>query len=298
MKKIYVLGVSLTDAQSEQLKTIGEIIAIDSVESVDDLVVKTKDADVIFSDGDYLLESLPKLKNVFVTYPYVELGSFDSQELAQNGVYVANAQGGNKNSVAEWVMFMVLSLFRKFNPMVRAKESFTFKLEETLEDKKVLILGHGCIGKRIGELCQCFSMEVSYFDKGDDLAMLSKEADIVINALNCNPSTNKILDQKFFGGMKQGSYFIAFNRQFTYDLDALIAVINDGIIAGAAIDCDPEDYGDVTNDFYKKALSCEKILVTPHVAFSTKQASQRGKEITVQNIVSYLAGKPQNIIEK
>ena len=102
--------------------------SLESPESVEYFLDKSEGMDVIYSDGDYLLESLPKLKNVFVTYPYIELGSFSSDELEKNGVLVANAQGGNRDSIVEWVMYMTLSLFRQFFTKVRAAESSPFEL--------------------------------------------------------------------------------------------------------------------------------------------------------------------------
>ena len=98
--------------------------------------------------------------------------------------------------------------------------------------------------------------------------------------------------------LKPGCYFITFARPYTYDIDGLIKAINNGIIAGAAIDCDPENFGDTTNEFYRKALSNSKILVTPHIAFSTKQASANGREIAIQNIEAFIKGEPKNIVKK
>ena len=98
--------------------------------------------------------------------------------------------------------------------------------------------------------------------------------------------------------LKQGSFYLTFVRPYTYDIDGLIESINDNIVAGAAIDCDPEDSGDTKNEFYLKLLSNPKILVTPHVAFATKQASINGREISIQNIESYISGNPKNILKK
>ena len=97
---------------------------------------------------------------------------------------------------------------------------------------------------------------------------------------------------------KKGVYYISFVRPYTYDLDGLLKSIDRGIVGGAAIDCDPEKFGDTTNEFYKKALSNPKVLVTPHIAFSTKQAIVNGAEIAVKNIEAFVAGKPQNILTK
>jgi len=298
MKKIVTLGIKLNDDHKKRLEQIGELYVKDSPESAEDFIKQTKDADVIYSDGDYLLESLPKLENVFVTYPYVELGVFDSEELEKNGILVANAKGGNRDSIVEWVIYMALSLFRNFRPMVNATKSFSFELNESLRGKKVLIVGHGSIGSQIGVMCEAFGMEVSFFNRDDDLSLKSRGIDLVINALNCNSSSKNLLNESFFMGLKKGCYFISFARPYTYDIDGLIRSIDNCVVAGAGIDCDPEPFGDTENAFYKKCLSNEKILVTPHIAFSTNQAAINGREIAIKNIESFLAGNPINIMKK
>ena len=68
-KKIITLGINLKDEYKKRLESVGELVIQESPESVEDFLKKTKDADVIFSNGDFLLDTLPKLKNVFVTYP-------------------------------------------------------------------------------------------------------------------------------------------------------------------------------------------------------------------------------------
>lgn len=298
MKQIVTLGVTLSNEHKNRLKKIGNLLEADSPESVEDFLKKTEDADVVYSNGDFLLESLPKLRNVFVTYPYVELGTFNSDELTKNGVTVANGSGGNRDSIAEWAIFAILALFRKFIPMVRAKENFDVKMQESLAGKLALIVGHGTIGTRIGNLCTAFDMNVDYFDRGDDLAKKSKNADLIVNSLNCNSSSKNLLDLDFFMKLKKGAYYVTFARPYTYDIDGVIKSIEAGVLAGAGIDCDPEGFGDTTNAFYQKCMSNEKILVTPHIAFSTNQAIAGGAEVAIQNIESFIAGKPQNVLRK
>lgn len=298
MTKIIVFGVNFNDEQKNRLEKIGNVIYESSPETSDELVKKANGFDVICSDGSCLLESLPKLKNVFVTYPYIELGVFDSEELKKNGVLVANTQGSSRETIAEWVLFMVLSLFRQFIPLVRITTQPDFQLYESLVNKKILIIGKGNIGTRIGDLLTSFDAKVDYFQKGDDLSTKSNNVDMVVNSLNCNSSTKNLLDEKFFMSLKKGAYFISFVRYYTYDINGLIKAINNNIVAGAAIDCDPEEVFDTTNDFYKKVLNNPKILVTPHIAFSSKFASTNGREFAIQNIESYIADKPIRLINK
>jgi D-3-phosphoglycerate dehydrogenase len=298
MKQIITLGITLKDDHKKRLAAIGELKELESPVSAEDLLKKTKGADVIYSNGNFLLESLPKLENVFVVYPYIEIGPFNSEELEKNKVFVANSKGGNADSIVEWVIYMVISLFRKFGPKVRATEDFPFELQESLQGKKVLVIGHGSIGSQIGILCNAFGMDVVFFDRGNDLTTSSKDADLIVNALNCNSTSKNLLDESFFMNLKKGCYYVTFVRPYTYSLDGLIKSIDNGIVAGAAIDCDPEGFGDTKNKFYQKALSNDKILVTPHIAFSTTQASANGKEIAIQNIESFLGGNPINILKK
>lgn len=298
MTKIIVLGANLQNDQKARLESLGEVKYFPSPSSSEELLKLAAGADVLYSNGAFLLDSLPKLRKMFVTYPYVELGVFNSEDLKKNGVTIANSQGGNRPSIIEWVMFMTLSLFRKFGPMVRATKNFPVELQETLSGKKVLIVGKGSIGTKITIPCQAFGMEVDFFERGDDLMAKSANIDLIINAINCNSTSKNLLDENFFMSLKKGAYFVSFVRQYTYSLDGLIKSINSGIVGGAAIDCDPEKFGDTTNEFYQKALSNPKILVTPHIAFSTKQAVANGAEIAVQNIEAFIAGKPQNVLTK
>lgn len=296
--KIVTVGISLSDSEGKRLRGLGELVSYDGAESKADFLGKTDDADVVYSDGEFLLESLPDMKDVFVTYPYIELGQFDSEELAKKNVYVANARGGNRDSIVEWVVFMTLALFRKFIPKVRVAEDIAFERTRSLAGKAALVVGHGNIGTKIGEVLTAFDMDVKFFNRGDDLGELSKDADLVVNALSVNRTSKNLLDRDFFAGMKEGAYFVSFVRQDTYDLESLINAIDSGIVAGAAIDCDPEDSGDTRNDFYQKALACEKILVTPHVAYATVEAAKKGREVVIENIEAFAAGEMKNVVKK
>ena len=191
-----------------------------------------------------------------------------------------------------------LSMFRQLPTFLRTTTQYPFTSTESLEGKEVLIVGHGTIGTELGERLQSFGMNVSYFNRGDDLIKASSTADLIVNALNCNPSTENMLSADYFSGLKKGARYLTFSRPFTYDIDGLISAIDAGIVSEAAIDCDPEPLFDISNEFYKKCLTNEHIFVTPHVAGITTQAGKNGTEIMVQNVEQYLAGTPQNIIKK
>jgi len=96
MPKIIVSGVALDDSQKKRLEALAEVIYFSSPNNSEELIRQTEGADVLLSNGSFLLDSLPALNNIFVTYPYIELGVFNSEDLKKKGVIVANAQGGNR----------------------------------------------------------------------------------------------------------------------------------------------------------------------------------------------------------
>ncbi len=98
--------------------------------------------------------------------------------------------------------------------------------------------------------------------------------------------------------LKKGAYYVSFVRQHTYDLDGMLKSLDAGILAGVGIDCDPEAPGDTSNGFYQKVLSHKNALVTPHIAFSTTQASRNGKEFLVRNVEAYCKGEATNVVSK
>jgi phosphoglycerate dehydrogenase-like enzyme len=299
MKKITITGsFPFTNEQKTRLEALGEVKTVTNYSSSEEWLSAIQGSDVILSDGDYLYENLENLENVFVTYPYIELGAFDSEKLKAKGVYVANAKGGNRNSIVEWVIFVTLSLFRKFPKYLRTSINHEFTRHSSLEGKKVLIIGKGSIGTGVGEALEALKMKVEYFVRGDDLKMKSKDADLIVNALNCNSSSKNLLNEEFFLSLNPGSYYVTFARPYTYDIEGVIKSIDRDILAGAGIDCDPEPLFDTTNAFYQKCIKNEKILVTPHVAGITKEAGVNGLEIAIQNIEAYLSGEPQNILTK
>jgi len=299
MKKISLIGtINFSDEQIKRLKSLGEVKTLPSPKSAEEWSIISEESDVICSDGSGLLDSIYHLKDVFVTYPYIELGDFDSKRLEKNKVLIANTRGSNRDSIVEWVIFMALSLFRKFPSMINVKKDIPLEFNQSLSGKKVLIVGKGNIGTKIGEVCRSLGMEVDFFCRGDNLHSKASTADLILNSLNCNSTSKNLLDEKFFISLKTGAYFVSFVRPYTYDLDGLIKSLNNNILAGAAIDCDPERPGDTKNEFYKKVASHNKILITPHIAFATEQAKKNGVETAVKNIEAFVKGEPINLVIK
>lgn len=299
MHRITVIGdIQLNDSQLTRLKNIGQVTLTKNT-SLKAWRKSVQDATIICCDHrSYLLNSIYTLKDVFITYPFIEIGDFSSKRLRERGVLIANAKGANRASVVEWSMFMILSLLRGFLNVVNPGRTLQPMFTQSLQDKQVLIIGKGDIGTHIGNACTAFGMNVDYVTRTDNPNHKAKDADVILNCLNCNSTSHKLLGKAFFLACKPGAYFISFAMPYTYSIPDLVHALHNNKLAGAAIDFAETPYGDVTHPDYKVLADAPNMIITPHTAFATRQTLRNGVEIMLQNVEAYVSGQPQNIICK
>ena len=234
---------------------------------------------------------------MFVSLFFVGVGFLDLEILKSNNVTVAISPGGNKKAVSEWIVAMILHLFRNLTVSINRLDPITDR-EPTkgLAGKTLVILGKGNIGSRVGKICEAFDMQVSYFTRGDDLIESVKNADIVVDTLSSNPSTAELLNQHFFQSLKRGAYFVTVTSSKIWDVEAMLCALDEGILSGVATDCGSIQVRDTTDPLYIKLANHPKVLATPHIAYNTDVSDREANTMMIDNIEAYLQGKPTNII--
>jgi phosphoglycerate dehydrogenase-like enzyme len=297
--EIVVIGsMSFSAEQVRRLQRVGHVTTAGRASSGDEWLKLVEGADVVCSDGTFVAGNLERLHDVFITFPFVEIGSFDTDALARKNVMVANARGSNRDSVVEWAVFMTLSLLRRFPDYVNADRELRLKRGESLSGKDVCVVGAGDIGSHLGKVLEALRANVRYVTRDDDLMTAVKGCQLVVNSLSSTPSSDQLLDRAFFRALERGSYFITYVRPHTFDVKALLEALDDGILAGAAIDCDPQTPFDTTNAYYRTLAVHEKVLATPHVAFATTQAERQSLDTVVENVEAFANGRPRNVLVK
>ncbi|WP_328356253.1 hypothetical protein OG800_16370 [Streptomyces sp. NBC_00445] len=297
--KIVVTGsMPFSAEQVRRLEQVGRVTMAGGASSGDEWLKQVEGADVVCSDGTFVAGNLERLHDVFITFPFVEIGSFDTDALARRNVVLANARGSNRDSVVEWAVFMALGLLRRFPDYVNADRELRFERHESLSGKNVCIIGAGDIGSHLGKALEALRANVRYVSRGDDLVTAVEGCQLIVNSLSSIPSTANLLDRGFFRALEPGSYFITYVRPHTFDVKALLEALDDGILAGAAVDCDPQTPFDTTNTYYKTLAEHERVLATPHVAFATTQAGKQSLDTVVENVQAFANGEPQNILVK
>lgn len=264
-----------------------------------------------FLDGE-ILRSLPGLKYIGVLATGFDVVDID--EAGKLGIIVTNIPSYSTNSVAQLTFALILELchhVQKFSDSVTAlkwtaSEDFTFRdypLME-LESKIIGIIGFGNIGRKVCEIAAAFGMKALAFDKykGDQpkcpgfawasLPEIFTRADIVTLHTPLTPETEGLVNSTNLNMMKSTSFLINTSRgQVVRDQDLAYA-LNNGIIAGAGLDVLSTEPPAADNPL----LTAKNCIITPHIAWSTKEARTRLMDIAVRNVEAFLSGKPVNVV--
>ena len=268
-----------------------------------DLDRRAHEADAIVSSGMWhngLIQSATRLK--FVQSISSGTDQYDKPALAAAGIRLASAAGVNARAVAEHAIGLILALSRR---LPEARDNQTRKIwrgmigdltqrEDELGGKTLLIIGLGRIGGRLALLAKAFDMTVIGFrrdpsagagnaDSVHGLGALGEhlpKADFVALTCPLTPETKHVIDAAALGKMKQSAYLVNVARGGCVDEPALIAALQAGAIAGAALDCtDPEP------PIADNALwAMPNVLITPHTGGETTQYEKNVNEILLDNL--------------
>lgn len=292
-----------SDEQFSRLETLGDVTYYKTLpKDGEEYLERVRGADILCSGVAGFKDAYTHLHNVYVTFAFVSVAFIKDLDILQhNNVTVSNAPGANKYAVSEWIIGMMIYLTRDFEAFINREETYRSDgglppLTPGLAMKKLTILGKGNIGKRVGEVAEILGMEVRYFVRGDDLFASVRDADVVVDTLSSNPTTVNILNQRFFAPMKKASYFVSVTRSENMDQGSLIAAIDDGRIAGAAVDCAGILVGDTQDVYYQKFLNHPKVVTTPHISYNTRLSMRSGATIMIDNVEAFINGNPQNVV--
>ena len=224
---------------------------------------------------------------------------------------VANVPGVNAEAVAEYCVGALLSLARQFHTMDRDLRASGWnesrrRAADTIElsGRTIGIVGLGAIGRRIAEICHHgFGMRVlghqrrlerlPAFVEATDLDTLFATSDFV--SLNCplTPETRHLLDERRLRMMKPHALVVNASRGAVVDEQALARALAERRIAGAALDV----YGEQPLRRDHPFLGLPNVLLTPHAAGLTQEASRRMSEGTAAEVLRLLAGeRPANLV--
>lgn len=280
----------LTVEQKARLEKLGEVQYYDTEpSSPDEWLERARGAVLVCSSRSGLLEKWQELENVLIAIPLVSIAWFDPEIGKKRNIRVVNAPGCNREAVAEWIIGMIINLMRELPAAIDKPRRGEFqypKQTKGLAGKSFVILGKGNIGSAVGRMAEALLMKVCYFTRGDDLFESVKNVDVVVNALGINEQTINLLDDRFFNSLKRGSYYVAVTGDKIHDLNSILATLNDGTLAGAALDLGISP-GQSISPTVQKLASHPKVLITPGIAYNSDVAGQVCLDIMIENLEKY-----------
>lgn len=230
-------------------------------------------------------------------------------------ILLTNVTGAFGHSISEYLLTMVLSLYKKLPIYRDQQKEGVWKdqgEERTLTGKTVLIVGAGDIGCSFAKLLSVFGSKVigirrvargipEFFDEMhtlEDLETLLPQADVAAFCLPSTPSTRHLMDERRLRMMKRDAVFLNVGRGDVVVTEDLARVLEDGYLYGAAMDVtDPEPLpGD--HPLWK----FPNVIITPHVSGGSYEhlyeTYQGIVEICIENLKRYEKGEPlKNVID-
>lgn len=309
------LGVAMKKIEnlSAALKSAGhEFIYYTTRETQQDkLLARVQDADVIMLANQPLsaeiINACPNLKMLSVAFTGVDHVALDACRARK--IMVCNAAGYSTNAVAELTFGLAISVIRNIVPCdarCRNAETKDGLVGFELFGKTFGVVGTGAIGSRVAKIAAAFGCKVLAYSRTEkqelvaagvkyvSLDELLTESDFVSLHVPLTDATRNLIDAAAIAKMKQGAVLLNTARGATVDSKALADALNIGKLAGAGIDVFESEPPIAKNH---PLCSAKNTVLTPHVAFASREALEVRAEIVFANIEKWLAGAPQNVVK-
>lgn len=308
------LGVALEkiNALAAALQAAGhEFVYYTSKEAQQDkLLARVQDADIIMLANQPLsaeiINACPKLKMLSVAFTGVDHVALDACR-ARN-ILVCNAAGYSTNAVAELTFGLAISVIRNIVPCdARCRRAGTKDglVGFELFGKTFGVVGTGAIGARVAKIAAAFGCRVLAYsrtakqelvDAGVQYVSLDEllaQSDFVSLHVPLTDATRGLINADAIAKMKQGAVLLNTARGPVVDSVALAEALNAGKLAGAGIDVFEGEPPIAENH---PLCSAKNTVLTPHVAFASREALETRADIVFANIEKWLNGAPQNVV--
>lgn len=293
---------------SQQLTAKGFVVEEDHTSSYDQVLEKISDY-----DGLIIRSRIPLDKNFLTRASHLKfiarvgagMENIDVEIAADLGIKLINSPEGNRDSVAEHVVGMLLILMNRLFIAANEVKNGIWKREENRGDellgKTFGIIGYGNMGKAVAKRLSGFGVEVIFYDILPDLSdeyatqvslkEFQERANILSLHIPLTPETHYLIDEVFISKMEKDFYFINTARGKNLKTKALVEAIRSGKVLGACLDVleyEKSSFENLESDNQdlKFLLDSDKAIVTPHIAGWTHQSKEKLAQVIVDKILA------------
>lgn len=282
----------------------------------EEVVPRIGDAEIVFLNkcriDETVLARCPKLRWVGIIATGTD--NLDLQACRRHGVAVANVPGYSTHSVAQMTFSLLLTICQcadRYDCLVqdgrwRTEDPAAYRLLPQVEllGKTFGIYGYGSIGRQTARIAKAFGMEVlvctrtvrpAYAADGVefvDFDTLLARSDVLSLHCPATPATRGLMSREALAKMKPGAILLNTARGALVDEEAVADALESGKLAFYGADA----FATEPLPPQSRLRGLPGAVLTPHIAWTTKEALQRLMDITTGNLRSFLAGKGENIV--
>lgn len=292
--------IHLNDLDWNELAQLGDLVTYDRI-APEDVIPAIEDAEAVFTSKvkftKAVIDAAPKLKFIGVTatgYDNIDLAAAKAR-----GIAVSNVPAYSTESVAQHTFALILELTNhvgRYTALVREHQwenapDFTFIDRPLLQlsGRSLGIIGYGSIGRRVAQIAEAFGMTVHIYSKEPEAAV---QSDMLTLHCPATPDNKGFVNKDFISKMKDGAILINTARGALLNEDDVADALKSGKLAAAAVDV-------VNGEPPRKGhpfIGLENLYITPHIAWSTKEARAVITKTSAANLKSFLTGGDLNRI--
>lgn len=309
LEPLGVDGKIIDELSSKLIKAGHEFVYYDEkTTDIEELKKRSEDADVLMIANNPLpndvIRSAENLKMLSVAF--IGIDHVGQEECRKKDVIISNAAGYCDQTVAELVIGLTINVLRNMkdgDTATRTGKTIAGLIGNEISGKTVGIIGTGRIGRRTAALFKAFNCDLLGYDAFESeeakeigityvsIENLLKRSDIVSLHLPLTNETRGFINAERLLLMKETAILINTARGLIVDNEALAGALNENKIAGAGLDVfDMEP--PISKDY--PLLHAQNTVLTPHVAYASKESIYRRAKITFENVYAWLEGTPKN----
>ncbi len=261
--------------------------------------------------GSAEMERMPKLRLIVTRSTGTD--HIDLDAAARRGIEVHNIPDYGAQTVAEHTLLLLLAVARRLHEAIAVTRGGRFDLRgllgSDLAGKTAVVVGVGMIGERFARMAQAIGMRVLGVDPVEraelgieylPLPDALPQADALVLCCPLVEETRYRIDSSAFARLKRGALLVNIARGAVVHAPALLRALDDGVVAGAGLDVLEHEAalrGNVAPQPHEEQMltaglalmSHPRVIVTPHMAFYTREALLRLRDATVSLITDHLS---------
>lgn len=307
MKIVIPDKIELDASSRKKLENIGDIQIFDDVVNNPDFIIeRIKDAEIVTANyidmTAEVINNAPKLK--YIISPAVGYDWIDSKVATERGIKILNCPTYNTRAVAEHAIALMFAVSRKIvqanNSILGGKFDSMAYTGVEVGGKTLVCIGNGNIGSKIQTMAKGLGMNTDYVDSkttSQEFDQKISKGDVLVISVPLNEKTKGLIDKSKLSLLKPSAIVINVARGLVIEQEALYEALLSKSITGAGIDTFPDDQTiKVTNDQIMKFAKLPNVVATPHMAFNTKESSERLGQELIADIESCLKDQPINTV--